>query len=153
MSWLKGLFSGGVSEVVDSVGNAIDKLVTSDEERDKLKIELEKEVNKFKHAQLQALEKYDEQISKRHQADMMSDSWLSKNVRPLLLVFLTATTVLLAYLTIFMPEKVEPETVEPWLNLLETLLITAYGFYFGSRGIEKVQSFNLSKKQNQQAVG
>ena len=51
MSWFTDLFSGGVAKVVDSVGNAIDKLTTSDEEKQKLKIELEKELNRFKECQ------------------------------------------------------------------------------------------------------
>ena len=140
MSWLSELFSSNVSSVVDSFGNAIDKLVTSDEERGQLKIKLEEEMNKLKVIQLDAIGKYDSEITSRHAADMKSDSWLSKNIRPLSLAFLTVSTVLLAYLTIFILKPDEVSLVTPWLDLLKVLLVTVYAFYFGSRGFEKVNS-------------
>jgi len=144
MSWLTDLFSSNVTNLVDSVGNTIDKLVTSDEERDKLKIEMEAELNKLKIIQLDAIQKYDSEISNRHTSDMKSDSWLSKNVRPLSLVFLTVSTVLLAYLTIFVLEADKVALIEPWKDLLQILLVTVYAFYFGSRGFEKVNSIKAA---------
>ncbi|MDH5424987.1 MAG: hypothetical protein OEY29_08350 [Gammaproteobacteria bacterium] len=140
MSWLSDIFSSNVSSVVDSFGNAIDKLVTSDEERGELKIKLEEEMNKFKMNQLEAIGRYDTEITGRHASDMKSDSWLSKNIRPMSLAFLTVATVLLAYLTIFILKPEEVALVQPWLDLLKVLLVTVYAFYFGSRGIEKVNS-------------
>jgi hypothetical protein len=139
MSWFKDFFTSGVSEVISSAGEAIDRLVTSDEERDSLKIELEKELNKFKQSQLESAANYDKEISQRHLADMTSDSWLSKNIRPLALSFLTISTVLLAYLTIFILDVDKISLIEPWLELLQLLLVTTYAFYFGSRGFEKIQ--------------
>jgi hypothetical protein len=139
MSWFKDFFTSGVSEVISSAGEAIDRLVTSDEERDSLKIELEKELNKFKQSQLESAANYDKEISQRHLADMTSDSWLSKNIRPLALSFLTISTVLLAYLTIFILDVDKISLIEPWLDLLQLLLVTTYAFYFGSRGFEKIQ--------------
>jgi hypothetical protein len=139
MSWFKDFFSSGLSEVISSAGEAIDRLVTSDEERDSLKIELEKELNKFKQSQLESAANYDKEISQRHLADMTSDSWLSKNIRPLALSFLTISTVLLAYLTIFILDVDKISLIEPWLELLQLLLVTTYAFYFGSRGFEKIQ--------------
>ena len=154
MSWLTDIFSSNVSNLVDSVGNTIDKLVTSDEERDKLKIEMEAELNKLKIIQLDAIQKYDSEISNRHMADMKSDSWLSKNVRPLSLVFLTVSTVLLAYLTIFVLEPDKVALITPWKDLLQILLVTVYAFYFGSRGFEKVNSINAAgKNKSPQAKG
>ena len=140
MSWFTDLFSSGVSEVVDSVGEAIDKLVTSDEEKGLLKIQLEKELNKFKQSQIDAVAAHDKEITQRHTTDMASDSWLSKNIRPLALSFLTVSTVLLAYLTIFILEPNKVTLITPRLDLLKILLVTTYAFYFGSRGFEKVQS-------------
>ncbi len=139
MNWFANLFSSGAAKVVDSLGTAIDKLVTSDEERKKLKVVLEKEMNDFKEAQLDAAAKHEKEISSRHKYDMKSDSWLSKNVRPLTMVFLTVATVILAYSTIFILDKSDVVLVEPWLDLLKVLLVTIYAFYFGSRGFEKVQ--------------
>jgi len=144
MSWLTDIFSSNVTNLVDSVGNTIDKLVTSDEERDKLKIEMEAELNKLKIIQLDAIRQYDSEISNRHMSDMKSDSWLSKNVRPLSLVFLTVSTVLLAYLTIFVLEADKVALIQPWKDLLQILLVTVYAFYFGSRGFEKVNSIKAA---------
>ncbi len=140
MSWFKDLFSSGVSEVISSAGKTIDRLVTSDEERESLKIELEKELNNFRQSQLDAVANFDKEITQRHSADMASDSWLSKNIRPLALSFLTISTVLLAYLTIFILDSDKVELIDPWLDLLKLLLVTTYAFYFGSRGFEKVQA-------------
>lgn len=146
MSWFANLFSSGASKVVDSLGAAIDKLVTSDEERKQLKVALEKEMNGFKEAQLVAIADYDKEITQRHANDMKSDSWLSKNIRPLTLAFLTVATVVLAYLTIFLLDEKSVALVEPWLDLLKVLLVTIYAFYFGSRGFEKVQAIKDKAK-------
>ena len=139
MNWIANLFSSGASKLVDSLGSAIDKLVTSDEERLKLKNALEKEINTFREAQLEAIAEYDKQITQRHANDMKSDSWLSKNIRPLVLAFMSVSAVLLAYLTIFILDEHSVPLIEPWIDLLKVLLVTIYAFYFGSRGFEKVQ--------------
>jgi len=148
MSWLTKLFTGDVAKVVDSVGNAIDKLTTTDKEKKQLKIEMEKELNKLKESQLAALADYDQEITQRHANDMTSDSWLSKNIRPLAMAFLTLSTVILAYLTIFILKVDKAALVEPWLELLKMLLVTVYVFYFGSRGFEKVQAIKGKAKAN-----
>jgi len=70
---------------------------------------------------------------------MRSDSWLSKNIRPCVLAFLIVSTVLLAYLSIFILDADKSELIAPWVELLKVLDIAVIGFYFGSRGLEKVQ--------------
>lgn len=75
-----------------------------------------------------------EQVSSRWDADMTSDSWLSKNTRPLTLIYLTVMTTLFVILdSSDSPFKVGSE----WVELLKTLLVTVYVAYFGSRGFEK----------------
>ena len=75
-------------------------------------------------------------ITERHKNDMKSDSWLSKNVRPLTLVFVIVCTMLLVFIDAgFINFNVKTEFV----TLLSTLLITIVSFYFGSRGIEKIK--------------
>ena len=74
MSWFVNLFSSGAAKVIDSLGTAIDKLVTSDEEREKLKVALEKEMNTFKETQLEALANYDREIAQRRANDMKSEA-------------------------------------------------------------------------------
>ena len=131
--------TGGASKLVDSIGNAIDKNVTSDEERETLKIELKKEINKITAMQIEAAEKEALQVSDRLKADMQSDSWLSKNIRPMSLIFVTLSVMALAYITIFVLPPEEVKKVEPWTELFKWVMMTMYGFYFGSRGYEKVK--------------
>jgi cation transport ATPase len=139
MSFFSKLLSSGAASLVDSIGGAIDRNVTSDHERGQLKIELQQEVNKSTKTQLEATAQHEAEISDRHKYDMQSDSWLSKNIRPLALAFLTVTTVLLAYATIFYLDVTKTVLLQPWITLLTALLLTVYGFYFGSRGMEKMQ--------------
>lgn len=74
-------------------------------------------------------------VSARWQSDMKSDSWLSKNTRPLTLIYLTlASTILIIIDSFHMVFDVDVA----WVELLKTLLITVYVAYFGSRGAEKV---------------
>ena len=70
------------------------------------------------------------EISSRWRADMKSDSWLSKNTRPLALVFLTASAVLMMAVDSF---HLQFDVDESWINLLKTLLVTVYVAYFGSK--------------------
>jgi hypothetical protein len=76
-----------------------------------------------------------ENISKRWASDMTSDSWLSKNTRPLTLIYLTLCMTIF----IVLDSTVILEINNGWVSLLEALLITVYVAYFGSRGAEKIQ--------------
>ena len=79
------------------------------------------------------------EVSSRWRSDMKSDSWLSKNTRPLALVFLTASSVLMMAVDSF---HLQFDVDEAWINLLKTLLVTVYVAYFGSRGAEKITKIN-----------
>jgi hypothetical protein len=76
-------------------------------------------------------------VTERWSSDMASDSWLSKSVRPLSLIFLTVTTMALIYIDSF-NESIEVPS--EWIELLKSLLLGVYIAYFGSRGIEKYKS-------------
>ena len=76
------------------------------------------------------------EVSSRWRSDMKSDSWLSKNTRPLALIFLTASAVLMMSL------HLQFNVDEEWISLLKTLLVTVYVAYFGSRGAEKITKIN-----------
>ena len=76
-------------------------------------------------------------VTKRWQSDMASDSWLSKNVRPLTLIFLTVATIVLIYLDFY---SLDFNVPTEWIELLKSLLLGVYIAYFGSRGIEKYKS-------------
>ena len=81
-----------------------------------------------------------ENVSKRWSSDMKSDSWLSKNTRPLTLIYLTLASTILMILDSFHSLLFDVDTA--WVELLKTLLITVYVAYFGSRGAEKITKIN-----------
>ncbi len=80
-----------------------------------------------------------QEISKRWNSDMKSDSWLSKNTRPKTLIFLTISMVFLILLDSF---EIDFSVDSGWVDLLKSLLITVYVAYFGSRGAEKFKSIS-----------
>jgi hypothetical protein len=80
-----------------------------------------------------------QEISKRWSSDMKSDSWLSKNTRPMTLIFLTMSMVLLILLDSF---EIQFSVSSGWVDLLKSLLITVYVAYFGSRGVEKFKKIS-----------
>ena len=129
MNILGTIFSGGAKDLVEGVGGIIDNLHTSKEE----KLEAERKVKELVSSYQTTLEK---EISSRWNADMKSDSWLSKNVRPLVLVFLVVATVLM----IFIDAGTINFVVEAkWTDLLQLVLITVIGAYFGGRSLEKTK--------------
>ena len=126
---LGNLLSGGAADLVKGVGGVIDNLHTSKEE----KLEAEQKVKELIANYEVQMEK---EITSRWQADMKSDSWLSKNVRPLVLIFLVVSTVLL----IFIDAGIINFVVEAkWTDLLQLVLITVIGAYFGGRSLEKAK--------------
>ena len=127
MSILTKIFSSGAAELVKGVGGVIDNLHTSKEE----KLAAEQKIKELIASYEIEIEK---NVTDRWKADMNSDSWLSKNVRPLVLVFLVVSTVLM----IFIDAGTINFEVEPkWTDLLQLVLITVIGAYFGGRSLEK----------------
>jgi hypothetical protein len=80
-----------------------------------------------------------QEVSKRWSSDMQSDSWLSKNTRPMALIFLTISMVLLIFVD---SSGLDFSVDNGWIDLLKSLLITVYVAYFGSRGAEKFKSIS-----------
>ena len=129
MSILGTIFSSGATELVKGVGGVIDNLHTSEDE----KLEAAQKVKELIASYEIEMEK---QVTSRWDADMKSDSWLSKNVRPMVLVFLVVSTVLM----IFIDAGTIKFVVEPkWTDLLQLVLITVIGAYFGGRSLEKTK--------------
>ena len=129
MSILGNLFSGGAAELVKGVGGVIDNLHTSKEE--KLAAEA-----KIKALIAEHEAKMEQNITDRWSADMNSDSWLSKNVRPLVLIFLVVSTVLMIFID---AGTINFEVEAKWTDLLQLVLITVIGAYFGGRSLEKTK--------------
>ena len=123
------LFSGGAAELVKGVGGVIDNLHTSKEE----KLEAERKIKELIANYEVEMEK---NITSRWEADLKSDSWLSKNVRPLVLIFLIICTMLLIFID---AGTIKFEVKSSWVDLLQLVLITVIGAYFGGRSFEKVK--------------
>ena len=126
---LGGLFSGGAADLVKGVGGVIDNLHTSKEE----KLEAERKIKQLMANYEVEMEK---NITSRWEADLKSDSWLSKNVRPLVLIFLIVCTMLLIFID---AGALNFEVKSSWVDLLQLVLITVIGAYFGGRSLEKTK--------------
>ena len=126
---LGNLFSGGAADLVKNVGGVIDNLHTSKEE----KLEAERKIKELVANYQVEMEK---NITSRWEADLKSDSWLSKNVRPMTLVFLIVCTMLLIFIV---AGALNFEVKSSWVDLLQLVLITVIGAYFGGRSFEKVK--------------
>ena len=125
IQWL----SGGV---IKEVGNVLDKLTTTDEERLEAK-------NKIQQILEDADTKAQEQVSRRWEADMKSDSFLSKNIRPFILIYLTVIFTSLAF---FDGNIGEFGLAKEYIPIFQTLLVTVYGAYFVGRTWEKAKSIS-----------
>ena len=126
MSKLLSFLGGGV---IEKLGNVVDNLSTSKEEAMAAK-------KAMKEVLVQAEAQAQEQVTRRWEADMKSDNWLSKNIRPLICIFLTAIFVVLS---VFDGNIGEFAIQESYIPIYQTLLITVYGAYFAGRSIEKIK--------------
>ena len=115
-------------DFMKSVGNIVDNVVTTDEERMQLKAN-------FKEIVAKAEANAQEQVTRRWEADAKA-GWLPANIRPLTLAFLIVSTVLLVFID---SGTINFNVEERWVSLLEICLITTIGAYFGSRGLEKIK--------------
>ena len=129
MSILTQIFSSGATELIKGVGGVLDNLTTSKEE----KLEAERKIQDLIANHEVEMEK---NITARWTMDMKSDSWLSKNIRPLVLVFLVVSTVLMIFID---AGTINFVVEDKWTDLLQLVLITVIGAYFGGRSLEKVK--------------
>ena len=83
------------------------------------------------------------QITRRWESDMKSDSWLSKNTRPLALIFLSVMAI--SFIWVDSHEEISFTVEQEWIALLKQLLTTVYIAYFGSRGVEKFKTISNNK--------
>lgn len=124
---LDAIAGGKVSNIVKAISG---DTTTSPEEKEMLLAELEQDVIEM------------QEVTKRWQSDMTSDSWLSKNIRPLCLAFLTVSLFVYVILDSSMEGfKVKNE----WVDLLSSLLLLVYGGYFGTRAVEKITKMRQNK--------
>jgi len=123
------IISAGAGDLVKSVGGVLDSLTTTEEE----KLDAER---KIKQLICDHEERMQQNVTDRWSADMKSDSWLSKNIRPLVLIFLVVSTVLLIFID---SGLIKFHVKSSWVDLLQLVLITVIGAYFGGRSLEKVK--------------
>ena len=126
---LSKIFSSGAGELIKGVGGVIDNLHTSEEEKLAAEAKIKDLVMGYE-AEMQ------KQITERWKMDMNSDSWLSKNIRPLVLIFLVISTVLLIFID---AGAIKFTVQDKWTDLLQLVLITVIGSYFGGRSLEKIK--------------
>ena len=129
MSILNKVFSAGAGDLIKNVGGVLDNLTTTKEE----KLEAERKIKELVANYQIEMEK---NITSRWEADLKSDSWLSKNVRPMTLIFLIVCTMLLIFID---AGALNFEVKSTWVDLLKLVLITVIGAYFGGRSLEKVK--------------
>ena len=129
MSILGKVFSAGAGKLVENVGGILDNLTTTKEEKLEAQAKIKDMIMSYE-AEMQ------KQVTERWSMDMKSDSWLSKNIRPLVLIFLVVSTVLLVFID---AGVIAFEVKASWVDLLQLVLITVIGAYFGGRSLEKVK--------------
>jgi uncharacterized membrane protein (DUF106 family) len=120
--------------------NFLDKFVPDPEAKAKAQQELLKMQQEGKLAELNADSIETQEITKRQQADMMSDSWLSKNIRPMTLVF-----ILVTYTTFGMMSAWDVEVNNNYVELLGQWGMLIMSFYFGGRTLEKIMDMKAKK--------
>ena len=128
-NFITKLFSSGATKLVEGIGGVLDELITSKDE--KLAAEL-----KIKELIARHEVEMETEITSRWASDMNSDSWLSKNVRPMVLIFLVVSTVILVFIDAGVIDFI---VEDKWVDLLQLVLITVIGAYFGGRSLEKVK--------------
>ena len=129
---LAKLFGGAAGGVAEKISNIIAKHTFSKEDRAKFEKEMT-EVFINAEADMQ------QNVTERWKTDMNSDSWLSKNVRPLVLIFLVVSTVLMVFID---AGVISFDVKDTWIDLLQLVLITVIGAYFGGRSVEKYKKKN-----------
>ena len=117
-----------LSNLLPKADKIIDEVITSQEEKMQLKNELQKII----HEQEALIEK---EVTKRWESDNLQSSWLPRNIRPLVLAWLVVSTTLLIFIDAGVIDFVVDDK---WVDLLQIVLITCIGAYFGSRGFEKI---------------
>jgi len=123
------IFSSGATELVKEVGSVVDDLVTTEEEKLEAKRKLQNMIMNYE-SELQ------KEVTTRWTQDMNSDSWLSKNIRPMVLIFLVVSTVVLIFID---GGVIDFHVDSNWINLLQLTLLTVISAYFGGRSWEKVK--------------
>lgn len=149
---VKDTIVSSIAGAAGAVMTGLDGLFTSDDERNKSKIEIEKVFAGLTTTVLSSVGQMEAERTTRHANDMKSDSWLSKNIRPATLIFLLVAVTFFAYLD---SSKFDTDSMfagfsieDRWVSLYSGLLEVAFGFYFVARFGEKVMKIYAGTKKD-----
>jgi uncharacterized membrane protein (DUF106 family) len=131
----------GLDTIVGVGMKLIDKLIPDPEDKAQAQLELAKLAQEGKLAEIQADTAEQQELTKRQQADMASDSWLSKNIRPMTLIFILA-----AYFVFAMMSAFDNNANEKYVELLGQWGMLIMSFYFGGRTLEKIMDMKSKEK-------
>ena len=129
MSWWTKLFGSGAVGIANKVADIADRFIQTKEEKAEFEIQIKKLL-------LEAESEMQKNVTERWRTDLTSDSWLSKNVRPMVLIFLVLCTMLLVFID---AGSIDFVVEDKWTSLLEIVLITVIASYFGGRSFEKIK--------------
>jgi len=129
---LAKIFGDAGGGIVDKLSGVVDRFVRTKDE----KAEFEKQMTQIFIEAEAAMQK---NVTERWKADLEHGNWLTRSVRPLVLVFLIVATVLMVFID---SGSIAFEVEDKWVDLLQLVLMTTIGAYFGGRSVEKVRKNN-----------
>ena len=130
MSKLLGKLLGNAGgSVMDKLAGVADKFIRTKDE----KAEFEKQMTQIFIEAEAAMQK---NVTERWKADLEHGNWLTRSVRPLVLIFLIVATVLMIFID---SGSIKFDVEQKWTDLLQLVLMTSIGAYFGGRSVEKLR--------------
>lgn len=133
MGILVDILSPVAGGFIKDVGDTVRQFVTTDKDKLELELKLREMESSFVVKMAENANAYEEQVTQRHSSDMASDSWLSKNIRPMTLIF-----ILVMYSLLSISSGFEFKVTQAYIELLGQWGMLIMSFYFGGRTIEKI---------------
>ena len=141
MSFLSEFFSASAGTLVKDVADSVRPYITTEGDRLKVAADVESKVMDFTNSMAAHADNYESELSKRQQTDMGSDSWLSKNIRPMTVISLLGAVTLMLITDGNVSIGATHFQVKPeYATMLQTFLEYGLMFYFGGRSLEKITS-------------
>ena len=136
MSILTKIFSAGATELVKGVGSVIDNLHTSKDEKLAAELKIKELISSYE-------KDMERNVTDRWVSDNQSDNWMSKNIRPYSLAFIFICTIIMVFID---SGNIDFNVDDEWKGLLQIVLITMVGAFFGGRTFEKVTKVKKDNK-------
>ena len=131
----------GIDDIISVGMKLVDKLIPDPAQKAQAQLELAKLAQDGKLADIQADINEAQELTKRQQADMASDSWLAKNIRPMTLIAIITGYFIFAFMSAF-----DMDTNERYVELLGQWGMLIMSFYFGGRTLEKIMQMKTQKE-------